>query len=108
MTVETVEVALGARAYEVRIGAGLLDRAGAEIAPLLRRPRVVIVTDATVAALHLPRLQAGSRQRASRMTRSCCRRARGPRAGRSSPPAPRGFWSGRWSGAMSSWPSAAA
>ncbi|MCF3972205.1 3-dehydroquinate synthase [Paracoccus salsus] len=54
----TVHVPLGARAYDVRIGVGLIDRAGTEIAPLLRRPRVAIVTDETVAALHLPRLQA--------------------------------------------------
>lgn len=53
----TVHVPLGDRAYDVRIGSGLIDRAGAEIAPLLRRPRVAIVTDNTVAALHLPRLQ---------------------------------------------------
>lgn len=50
---------LGARAYEVRIGAGLLARAGAEIAPLLRRPRVAVITDETVAALHLDRLREG-------------------------------------------------
>jgi 3-dehydroquinate synthase len=56
---ETVGVALGARSYEVRIGTGLLDRAGAEIAPLLRRPRVAIVTDDTVGALHLEALRAG-------------------------------------------------
>ncbi len=31
----TVHVDLGARAYDVRIGAGLLAQAGAEIAPLL-------------------------------------------------------------------------
>ena len=35
MTSETVRVDLGARAYDVRIGPGLLARAGAEIAPLL-------------------------------------------------------------------------
>ena len=35
-------VPLGARAYDIRIGAGLLARAGAEIAPLLRRPRVAV------------------------------------------------------------------
>ncbi|MBU3030837.1 3-dehydroquinate synthase [Paracoccus marinaquae] len=52
----TVHVPLGDRAYDVRIGAGLIDRAGAEIAPLLRRPRVAIVTDETVAGLHLERL----------------------------------------------------
>ncbi|WP_295047141.1 3-dehydroquinate synthase [uncultured Paracoccus sp.] len=54
----TVHVPLGERAYDVRIGAGLIDRAGAELAPLLRRPRVAIVTDETVAPLHLRRLQA--------------------------------------------------
>ena len=34
---ETVTVPLGARAYDIRIGPGLLARAGAEIAPFLRR-----------------------------------------------------------------------
>jgi 3-dehydroquinate synthase len=55
---QTVRVALGSRAYDVRIGRGLIDRAGAEIAPLLHRPRVAVLTDATVAAAHLPRLEA--------------------------------------------------
>ncbi|WP_265500253.1 3-dehydroquinate synthase [Paracoccus beibuensis] len=53
----TVHVPLGNRAYDVRIGAGLLARAGVEIASLLARPRVAIVTDASVARLHLRRLQ---------------------------------------------------
>lgn len=53
----TVHVPLGDRAYDVRIGAGLIDRAGEEIAPFLRRARVAIVTDETVAPLHLKRLQ---------------------------------------------------
>ncbi len=56
--VNVVPVDLGARSYEVRIGEGLIDRAGAEIAPLLRRPRVAVVTDETVAAVHLARLTA--------------------------------------------------
>jgi 3-dehydroquinate synthase len=56
--VNKVAVELGARSYEVRIGAGLIDRAGAEIAPLLARRRVVVVTDETVASLHLSRLEA--------------------------------------------------
>lgn len=56
---ETVRVELGARAYEVRIGAGLLAEAGAQIAPLLRRPRVAVLTDETVGALHLEALRAG-------------------------------------------------
>ena len=54
----TVPVDLGSRSYEVRIGPGLIDRAGAEIAPLLRRKRVAVVTDETVAGLHLARLTA--------------------------------------------------
>ncbi|MEO1910445.1 MAG: 3-dehydroquinate synthase [Paracoccus sp. (in: a-proteobacteria)] len=54
----TVHVPLGDRAYDVRIGAGLIARAGTEIAPLLARPRVVIVTDENVAALHLEPLKA--------------------------------------------------
>ncbi|MBK4215641.1 3-dehydroquinate synthase [Paracoccus caeni] len=53
----TVHVPLGDRAYDVRIGAGLIAEAGALIAPLLRRPRVAIVTDETVAGLHLLPLQ---------------------------------------------------
>ena len=54
-----VHVPLGARAYDVRIGSGLLDRAGAEIAPLLHRPRVFVVTESRVAGLHLEVLKAG-------------------------------------------------
>ncbi|KRS14450.1 3-dehydroquinate synthase [Roseovarius atlanticus] len=56
---ERVHVALGERAYDIHIGPGLLGRSGALIAPLLRRPRVAIVTDETVGALHLGALQAG-------------------------------------------------
>ena len=53
-----VQIELGPRSYEVRIGAGLINRAGAEVAPLLARRRVAVVTDATVAGLHLARLEA--------------------------------------------------
>jgi 3-dehydroquinate synthase len=53
-----VAVDLGERSYEVRIGQGLLAHAGAEIAPLLRRKRLAIVTEETVAARHLSTLQA--------------------------------------------------
>ncbi|WP_300518635.1 3-dehydroquinate synthase [Aliiroseovarius sp.] len=56
---ETVHVPLEGRAYDVRIGTGLIDRAGAEIAPLLNRPRVAVITDETVAGLHLDTLRAG-------------------------------------------------
>jgi 3-dehydroquinate synthase len=51
-----VPVELGDRSYEVRIGPGLIARAGREIGPLLRRKRVAIVTDETVADLHLAAL----------------------------------------------------
>ncbi len=57
--VDVVGVALGARSYDVRIGSGMLARAGAEIAPLLRRNQVAVITDATVAGLHLAALEAG-------------------------------------------------
>ncbi|MGR3505596.1 MAG: 3-dehydroquinate synthase [Paracoccaceae bacterium] len=56
---EIVHVPLGSRAYDVHIGAGLLARSGALIAPLLKRPRVAVITDETVAALHLDSLRAG-------------------------------------------------
>ncbi|MEM9763752.1 MAG: 3-dehydroquinate synthase [Pseudomonadota bacterium] len=54
---ETIEVSLGARSYEIRIGGGLIAHAGAEIAPLLQRPFTVIVTDENVAAHHLTPLR---------------------------------------------------
>lgn len=54
-----VRVELGDRSYDVRIGGGLVVRAGAEIAPLLSRRRAAIVTDANVAGLHLSALEAG-------------------------------------------------
>lgn len=57
-TMIRVPVALGARSYEVRIRAGILADAGAEIAPFLARPRVAILTDDHVAAHHLASLQA--------------------------------------------------
>ncbi|WP_209424632.1 3-dehydroquinate synthase [Pararhodobacter sp. SW119] len=59
--IDTVTVALGPRSYDVRIGSGLIARAGTEIAPLLRRPRVAVLTEERVAALHLPALEVGLR-----------------------------------------------
>ncbi len=53
-----VPVGLGARAYDIHIGPGLLARAGALLRPLLPRPRTLIVTDENVAALHLDALKA--------------------------------------------------
>lgn len=56
-----VEVALPGRSYNIHIGAGLLAQTGAYLAPLMRRPRAAIITDETVAALHLPALEAALR-----------------------------------------------
>ena len=56
---ETVHVDLPGRAYDVRIGSGLLAQAGVHVAPLLRRKRVTVITDETVGALHLDSLRAG-------------------------------------------------
>ena len=57
--IETVHVPLGARAYDVVIGPGLMDAAGARIAPLLRRPHVAVVSDGNVAGLHWDMLRKG-------------------------------------------------
>ena len=56
--VEKVRVALGARSYDVMIGAGLVAGAGGWLGPILARPRVAILTDETVARLHLAALEA--------------------------------------------------
>lgn len=55
---KTVTVNLGDRRYDIRIGSGLLASAGEEIALLLQRPFTIVITDETVAALHLNTLQA--------------------------------------------------
>ncbi|WP_411350950.1 3-dehydroquinate synthase [Leisingera aquaemixtae] len=55
----TVHVPLGARAYDVVIGPGLLAQAGERIKPLLKRPQVAVLTDETVAEKHLDALRAG-------------------------------------------------
>ncbi len=52
-------VRLGDRAYDILVGEGLVARAGALIAPVLPARRVVVITDETVAALHLPTLTEG-------------------------------------------------
>ena len=55
-TFERLAVELGERSYEILVGEGLLATAGQHLAPLLRRPRVAVVTDETVAGLHLDEL----------------------------------------------------
>jgi 3-dehydroquinate synthase len=67
--IRTVRVALGARAYDVLIGPGLLPRAAALMIERLGPRRVAIVTDRHVAAHHLATLanpfQADGRLRGS-------------------------------------------
>ena len=54
----TVRVELAERSYDIVIGEGLLAGAGPYLTPILARQRVVIVSDETVAGLHLAALQA--------------------------------------------------
>ena len=54
----TLSVALAGRGYDILVEDGALDRAGALLAPFLRRGRCLIVTDTNVAAKQLPRLRA--------------------------------------------------
>lgn len=67
---QRLHVPLGERAYDLLVQPDLIDRAGELIAPLLPGGRLIIVTDANVAATpHLPRLEraldaAGIRQEA--------------------------------------------
>ena len=56
---ETVHVNLKTRSYDIHIGPGLLAESGGYIAPLLRRPRVAVITETTVSELHLPALRDG-------------------------------------------------
>lgn len=53
---DVVRVDLGARSYDVRVGSGLIDDAARHIVPLLRRRKVAVITDETVAMAHLMRL----------------------------------------------------
>jgi len=47
-----VPVAVAGKPYDVRIGRGLIEGAGVAIRPLLKRPRLAVVVDETVHALH--------------------------------------------------------
>ena len=56
--VEQLTVDLGQRSYDILIGAGLIDAAGAQISSRLDTPRAIIVTDTNVAPLWGDRLAA--------------------------------------------------
>ncbi|MCI0431199.1 MAG: 3-dehydroquinate synthase [Rhodospirillales bacterium] len=53
---DRLRVELGARSYDILIGRGLLANAGRHLKPVLKQPRVIVLTDHTVAELHLPSL----------------------------------------------------
>lgn len=53
-----IRVALDARSYDILIEDGALDRAGEHLRPYARAGRMIVVTDAHVAAAQLPRLTA--------------------------------------------------
>ena len=55
--VDRLRVELATRAYDILVGPRLLERAGEEIAPLLRRRQAVIVSDENVAVHYLAALQ---------------------------------------------------
>ncbi|TYC53629.1 3-dehydroquinate synthase [Rhodobacterales bacterium] len=54
----TVRVDLGARSYDIKIGRGLIDQAGQEIADVLPGARLAVIVDEAVAGLHLKRFSA--------------------------------------------------
>jgi 3-dehydroquinate synthase len=56
---DILRVELGARSYDIVVGAGLLADAGALIAPVVRQKRAIVVTDENVANLHLAALRSG-------------------------------------------------
>ncbi len=60
--IRAIPVGLGARAYDVLVGPGLIDAAGERLADIIPRKRTVIVSDATVATLRGARLVAALRQ----------------------------------------------
>ncbi len=55
---QVVRVALPGRSYDIVIGPNLTSELGGRLGALLKRPKVAVVTDTTVAGLHLARLEA--------------------------------------------------
>lgn len=62
MSADKVTVPLRDRAYDIHVGAELLENAGPLLAPLLPRPRVAVVTDENVFAAQGERLSQGLAQ----------------------------------------------
>ena len=55
---EIVRVSLGARSYDIVVGHGALSMLGARLTPILKQPRVFVLTDETVSNLHIGALEA--------------------------------------------------
>jgi len=55
---QNVRVELGARSYDIKIGRGLVETAGSEIASVLPDARLAVIADETVATLHGDRFSA--------------------------------------------------
>lgn len=51
-----IRVSLGARAYDIVVGQGILPQAGAQLSPVLDSQKICVVTDETVAKLYLVKL----------------------------------------------------
>lgn len=56
--IHRLEINLGPRSYPILIGGGVYESAWETLLPLFPRKKTIIVTDETVAALHLPRVAA--------------------------------------------------
>ncbi len=68
MPIETLSVDLPECSYDIKIGPGLLAQSGALISPFLKQQRVFVLTDETVADLHLDALRQGLLARNVQMT----------------------------------------
>ena len=55
---EIVRVSLGDRSYDIVVGHGALSQLGARLIPLLKRKRIFVLTDESVARLHMDALDA--------------------------------------------------
>ena len=53
---DTVTVDLADRSYDILVGHGALDRLGERLTPMLKQPRVFVLTDETVERIHRHRL----------------------------------------------------
>src|SRR5260370_25462492 len=56
-TIERLRVELGDRGYDILVGPRLIERAGREMLPLMRRRQAVVVSDEIVAGHYLAALR---------------------------------------------------